>query len=345
VSKATALAHSTLSVQDVQALQALPHVVAVSPLGYDGLPLIAGSITSGGWPIEAGFPSLQTLQNLTIASGAFFNDADEANGAAVAAIGPEVATHFFPGVDAVGKDLRIGTVNFRVVGVVSPLGGVPGDNFEDATYLPFSTYQQRLSGHPPVQILAQADQPSTVATVLTATTAALARTHRIAPGDQADYAVQQYGAAADPEAQVLALVSNVMRLAAAVALLASGFGIASTMLLAVRQRTREIGIRLAVGAEPSDVRRQFLIEAATLALAGAVLGMLAGAGVILTLYLRFRGALLGYHFRQAVQAHPLPSPLALLLAASLCVGIGLLFGFLPARRAARLDPIQALRRP
>jgi hypothetical protein len=96
-SKADMIAHSSLTVADAEALRPLPHVVAVSPVEYDGLPLVAGAITSGGWPIEAAFPAAQGLQNLTVRNGAFFTDQDEASAAAVAVIGPEVATHFYPG--------------------------------------------------------------------------------------------------------------------------------------------------------------------------------------------------------------------------------------------------------
>jgi len=343
MSKGEAISHSTLTPQDVQALQRLPHVVAASPLGYDGLPVIAGPITSKGWPIEAGAASLQSLQDLTMQSGSFFTDQDEASGSAVAAIGPEVATHFFPGVDPVGKDLRIGAVTFRVVGVVSQAGGLPGDNYVDQTYIPYSTYQQRLSGHDPIEILLQADQAANVQAVMHSVSQTLAQQHRIGAGQPADFAVYFNNASADPQVHALHTVRLVLGIVALIALIVGGFGIAVTMLFAVQQRTREIGIRLAVGAQPSDVGRQFLAEAATLSLLGGVVGILVGLVGAYGFYRAFREALLGHWFRQAVQDHPLPSPLAILAALAVCVLIGVAFGYLPARRASRLDPIRPLR--
>jgi putative ABC transport system permease protein len=111
----------------------------------------------------------------------------------------------------------------------------------------------------------------------------------------------------------------------------------------VQQRRREIGLRLAVGAHPSDVQRQFLTEASVLSLAGALLGIIIGFALVLAFFLAFRGASLGHHFRQAVQAHPVPSPLGISLALAVCLFLGITAGYLPARRAARLNPIDALR--
>src|SRR5262249_34038788 len=158
-----AMTMSTLTLSDVQALQQLPHVAAASPVGYDGVPVAAGDITSGGWSIEAGFPSIQTLQSLSLQSGSFFTDQDETSGATVVVIGPEVADHFFPGVDPVGKDLRLGDVNFRVVGVVSRQSN---DNQPDITYLPFTTYRQRLSAHNTGLIMLQIDQTANIPGVM-----------------------------------------------------------------------------------------------------------------------------------------------------------------------------------
>ncbi len=340
VGKAAAMAMSTLTLSDIQALQRLTHVTAVSPIGYDGVPMVTGAFTSGGWPIEAGFPSIQTLQNLNLQSGSFFTDQDEASGATVAVIGPDVADRYFPGVDPIGKDIRLGTVNFRVVGVVSRQSN---DNQPDMTYLPFSTYQQRLSGHNAPQIMLQVDQPANIPAVITSVSQTLDKQHHIAYDQSSDFVVWYDNASADPQVQQLNLAHLVMTVVAGIALLIGGFGVGSTMFLAVRQRTSEIGLRLAVGAQPADVLRQFLAEAATLSLVGGAIGILVGIGAVFAFYFAYRDALLGHWFRQAVQNHPVPSPIALVVALVACVLLGIGFGFFPARRAASLDPIVALR--
>jgi ABC-type antimicrobial peptide transport system permease subunit len=342
-SKADMIAHSSLTLADAEALRPLPHVVAVSPIEYDDLPLVAGAITSGGWPIEAAFPEAQGLQNLTVQNGAFFTDQDRASAAAVAVIGPEVATHFYPGGNPVGQTLRIGAVDFRVVGVLSQTGGTTGDDTIDTTFVPYSTYQQRLSGHNPIQIMVQADQVANIPAVTTAVTQALDGQHHIAYAQPNDFAVWYNSATTDPQVQAMNLVGLVFGIVAGIALLIGAFGVASTMYLAVRQRRSEIGVRLAVGAQPADVLRQFVAEAGALALVGGVVGTLVGCGLVLAFYLNFRDALFGHWFRAAVQAHPLPSPATILAALVLSLLVGVGFGYLPARQAARLDPVLALR--
>jgi ABC-type antimicrobial peptide transport system permease subunit len=342
-SKAVALTRSTLTDADAQAVRRLPHVVAVSPVGYDGLPVVAGPITSGGWPIEAGSPALQTLQNLTIQAGAFFTEQDEAAGAAVAVIGPGVAEHFFPGTSPIGQDLRIGPVNFRVVGVLARTGGNAGDDTTDETIIPFSTYEQRLSGHKPPQILLQVDQSANIPDVMTFVTQTLDQQHHIAYAQASDFAVWYNNASTDPEVQALNLTTLVAGIVAAIALLIGAFGIGSTMFMAIRLRRAEIGLRLAVGAQPADVLRQFLAEAATLSLVGGVIGTLAGCGLAFAFFFAFRDALLGHWFRAAVQSHPLPPPTAIVVALVVSTLIGIGSGYVPARRAASLDPVQALR--
>jgi putative ABC transport system permease protein len=179
--------------------------------------------------------------------------------------------------------------------------------------------------------------------VMTAVSQTLDQQHHIAFDQPSDFDVWYNSASADPQVQQLNLAHLVTSIVAGIALLVGGFGVGSTMFLAVRQRTSEIGLRLAVGAQPDDVLRQFLAEAAALSLIGGIVGLLVGTVATVGFYVAYRDALLGHWFRQAVQNHPVPSPFALIVALAACLLIGIGFGFFPARRAASLDPIVALR--
>lgn len=312
-------------------------------MGSDGTSVVVGAY-HGSWPIEAGFPSIQSLQNLVLERGTFFTEQDEAAGAAVAVIGPGVGDYLFPGVDPVGQEMRLGTVNFRVVGLISRQGAAPAtSDVDDTIFVPFSTYMQRLSGHNPPQIMVQVDRGDNLEAVMAAVTQTLDQQHHIAYDQPSDFAIWNNSASADPQVQQLNLAQTIMAIVAGVALLIGGFGIASTMFLAVRQRRSEIGLRIAVGAEPADVLRQFLIESASLSILGSIAGILGGLAAVGGFYVAYRDALLGHWFRAAVQAHPVPSVVGIVGAVIAAILIGVAFGYLPARRAARLDPILALR--
>jgi putative ABC transport system permease protein len=343
VSKADAIAHSPLTVDDARSLQDLPHVSVVSPLVYDGSSVAAGSY-NGSWPIEAAFPAAKDLQNITMQSGTFFTDQDEAAGSPVAVVGADVVDHIFNGQNPVGQELRLGSVNFQVIGSISRDGAPPESNdIQDTIIVPISTYQQRLAGHNPTLIMLQADQTANIPAVITAVSQTLDQQHHIAYDQPSDFDVSYDNASTDPAVQQLDLARLVSTIVAAIALLVGGFAVASTMLVAVRQRTGEIGLRMAVGAAPHVVLQQFLSEAVILSIVGGVGGVVVGSALVVAFYLGFRNQSLGHWFRAAVQNHPLPSPTSIVVAVAVAVLIGAISGYLPARRAAQLDPIAALR--
>jgi len=341
-SKADAVSHSPLTAEDVLAVQKLPHVRVASPDAMAPFPASAGG-RGGTLAVDGVYPAIQSLQNLSVAKGVFFTEQDEASGAAVAVIGSRFAQTRFPDVDPLGQELRIGSVNFRVVGVLAATSSVPDDPTDDSVYVPFSTFQQRLGRINPPVVMVQVDDHANVAAVIAAINQTLDQRHHIAAGQPRDFVVMDNSAGADDNVQMLQTMRLVMSLIGFVALLVGGFGVGSTMFMAVRQRTREIGVRVAVGARQSDILRQFLTEGAALSVIGGVVGLIVGTAAIFAFYVAYRNALLGHDFRDAVQAHMLPSPAILAIAIAVPIVIGMVFSYLPARRAATMDPVRALR--
>ncbi len=356
----------SLTLQDVQTLRQLPHVIAASPSGTDAPVQAAAGNHNLQTVAEGAFPDLQLLQGYKLHAGSFFSQADVDNSAAVAVLGQDAAAHLFPGASAVGQQVRLNNVNFTVVGVLNTVGGAPvaGEGGmkivpDDIIIVPVSTWQQRLQGQRPggkgrsgpalgsagetklppganvvrlqgatpspsqsalqgstvPMVQVEADATGNVAAVQQEITKALEKNHHIAPSGQDDFTIGGFLAASGAARQSLGTVDLAMGIVAAVALLLGGFGVANVLLAAVSERTREIGLRLAVGAEPADIRRQFLIEAVTLSLLGGLGGVA-----------------------------PAPVPVAIGAGLGVALVLGVLFGSYPAQRAARLDPIQALRR-
>jgi putative ABC transport system permease protein len=326
---------STLSPRDVQALQRVPHVTAASGRVMGSQQLVAGSnnFTSMVW---GGGPVIQSVQNLSLRSGRFYTQQDDASGAAVAVISQTAADKLFPGTDPVGQQLRIGNVDFQVIGVLRAQGMTPaGHDLDEIVYVPLGSSQQRLFGKEGFDnILVQVDAQANVAGAETAINQVLSQNHRLGVGQPADFTVKSFAENIDAAARAIATINLVLDVIVGVALLIGGVGIANVMLASVAQRTREIGLRMAVGARSTDVQLQFLLEAATLSLVGGVLGVGLGFGLWwLILQMPMVAGLSLW-----------PSVGGVVLAVVAALVVGLVFGFYPARRAARLDPVEALRR-
>ncbi len=321
----------TLTQADADALASVAHVSAVSPVKSASSQVLFGG-QNWNTRIQGVYPNFQSIDSWTLAEGAWFSDADESADTPVAVLGATVAQNLFiDGSSPIGQSVLINSQAFNVVGVLQSKGAVGAANQDDVVYVPFSAAQQRLSNSQYAsQILVQVDDANNVTDAQAAITTLLEQRHNIAAGGTDDFTVRssnQLVATAQAQQQTLAFLLVGI---AAISLLVGGIGIMNIMLVSVTERTREIGIRMAIGARRGDVRNQFLIEALTLSVAGGAIGIAFG--------------LIGGFF--LTHSYKLPftiNPLSILLAAGVSAVIGVGFGFYPAVRAARLDPIVALR--
>jgi putative ABC transport system permease protein len=254
-SKLDILTKSPLTVSDARVLARLPHVTAVSPTAsLDRTRVVAGE-RDGTWAVLGAFPSIQVLRSLAVDRGIFYAELDEASAAPVAVIGPAVADRLFVGVDPVGQELRLGVVTFHVVGVIARATALGGPTpWEDTIWVPFSTCHQRLSAYNPPTIMLQVDRRENVEDVMAAVAQTLDREHRIACNQPSDFQITNQQALIDLRQQQAAAIGRVMTAGVLVALLLSGVGLTNLMLMALAERTPEIGLRLAVGARIEALR-------------------------------------------------------------------------------------------
>jgi putative ABC transport system permease protein len=321
----------SLTDQDVQAIQRqVPHITAISPL-VGGNNQVAYQGLNWQTRVQGVYPDYQTIQDYTASSGAFFTQADENSAATVAMIGQTVADNVFPGINPVGLRFRIRNVIFQVAGVLSVKGNNGFQDQDDIVLIPYSTAERRLFGRSTVgQIQVQVDQPQNINGVIADITAVLRQTHRLPAYKPDDFTVRNLQQILQANEQTANTIATLLTAVAAVSLLVGGIGIMNIMLVSVTERTREIGIRMAIGARSRDVLLQFLVEAVTLSAVGGVIGICLGFFFTFAVS-HFAG------WRTAV------APASVLLAFGFAALIGVFFGFYPARKAAGLDPIEALR--
>ncbi len=323
---------TTLTVEDAEAVRhECPAITAVAPSVRTVGQVVFGN-QNWSTQIQGTTADFTIIRQWPVESGVFITDSDVRGAAKVCVLGQDVVQQLFPGVDPVGSTVRIKDVPFRVVGVLSRKGGSGfGGNQDDLVLIPLSTAQRRLLGITHVQsILLSAVSEAQVNTAVDQITDLLRQRHRIRAGENADFFIftqLEFAQTAESTSRVMTLL---LASIAAVSLLVGGIGIMNIMLVSVTERTREIGIRRAVGARRRDILLQFLIEAAFLSLAGGALGVIIGV--------------VAASLVSSIAKWPtMVQPGAVALAFGFASLIGLFFGFYPARRAARLDPVDALR--
>ena len=320
---------------DVRAIEdQVPGIKYMAPLARGAAPAVFLQnvrITN----IQGTTPIYFEIANWKIQSGRFFDQADLIEGAPVCVIGETIRKELFGKEDAIGKKIRLRNTSVLVIGTTLPKGqGGWGDDLDDNIIMPITTLQRRLNGQlsnqniDQVMISGKSDYPS--ANVVADISSLMRERRGLKPNELDNFSVSDTRQIADAVSSSTAVMTSLLGAVAGVSLLVGGIGIMNIMLVSVTERTREIGIRLAIGARAREVLLQFLVEAITLSCAGGVTGIILAYGLCISLA-KVVGAPFLFDFKIN------------LLAFVFSAAIGIIFGFMPARRAAGLDPIEALR--
>ena len=308
----------------------------------DGIAGISASVNSSyqlvagnqNWTsrVEGTTPSNFEIQNYELEDGRLFTERDMNGRARVAVIGKTVADNLFPGDDPVGQIMRIKKAPFQVIGVLKPKGSSGmGQDQDDTVIIPLTTAQNRMMGITHVQrITVQAENENVINDVQAEVEQVLRTRHKIKEGDYDDFTISNMAAIMDTMMATANSITLLLGCIAAISLLVGGIGIMNIMLVSVTERTREIGIRKALGATYNNILLQFLIEAMVIGVVGGFLGVVIGV-------------IASYGISSFAGWNTVISWWAIVVAVVFSVGIGLFFGIYPARKAALLDPIDALR--
>jgi len=328
---------STLTTADASALAsrtAAPDVAGVAPVLPGGDQSLVNGSTNWTTTVVGTSPSWLSVRGRHLSSGRFITAADDKAAAAVAMRASETAQELFGPLDPVGQSVTINSVPYEVVGVLTSAGSDSTTNLDDQAIVPLSTAAQRIVGgtsRTSVQtIYVKASAPSRLGAAYQETNAILQYRHGVASAASADFSITTQQSVISTTSSVNSTLTNLLIGVAALSLIVGGIGVMNIMLVSVKERTREIGLRKALGGTPAVIRRQFLCEASMLGLTGGLLGVATGVG----------GAIALPHFVNNPVTLSVPW---ILIAIVVAIAIGIGFGVYPAARAARLSPIDALR--
>ena len=323
---------NTLTVEDLEAVKReVPTVSMVTPAINTRSQLIFGN-QNWNTQIQGVSEQYPEIRKWMIQNGSFFTDADVRSAARVIVVGQTIADSLFPGVDPVGQTVRVKDLPFRIVGVMARKGqDAQGRDQDDTAFAPYTSVQKKILGSTRVQIayVSAISQDATY-TAQMQITELLRQRHNLGPREPDDFTVRNMTDIAEAANETNNIMTILLASVAGVSLLVGGIGIMNIMLVSVTERTREIGIRMAIGARSGAVRTQFLIESVVLSLTGGFMGILLGLGVSLLI-----PSLLGWPTSV--------STAAIIGSVVFSAAVGIFFGYYPARKAAALDPIDALR--
>jgi putative ABC transport system permease protein len=326
----------TLTMEDAEAIsERISYISSVAPSSSSNLQLVVGSENTNSQVIGT-TPEYVSVTNLKLASGSFFSGQEYERGAKVAVLGSDVAETLFGSGNPVGQKMRMGTIVVTVIGVLESKG--TGFNSpDDAVIIPLTALQQTVAltrtaqGEKVVSSIYLTVSDETQSDYVTEQITSLLRSrHRLAASDEDDFSIRSMEEIASSLQETSATLTLLLGAIAAISLLVGGIGVMNIMLVSVLERTREIGIRKALGARERDIWIQFLLEATFLTFAGGIIGAIIGWGVSVII-------------NRVGSMATLVTPDIVILAVSVAVGIGLFFGFYPAWNASRLNPIEALR--
>ncbi|MCX7782489.1 MAG: ABC transporter permease [Meiothermus sp.] len=326
----------TITLKDAEAIQTAfaGKVAGVAPAAQSNQQVKFGANNLNATVIGT-WPDYTTVRNAQPDQGSFFTQADVQSRRRVAVIGYGIAQDLFQGSDPLGQRLRIAGISFTVVGVLPDKGdsGFASPNYQ--ILVPLSTYHQRLSrsstGEPRVNaVYIQAPDKDSLTTLQQDLTDFMAQRRKATDPDSYDFSVQNQADALASVNQVTQTMTLFLGGVAGISLLVGGIGIMNIMLVSVTERTREIGIRKALGAKPRDILTQFLVESVVLSVGGGILGI-------------FLGLAMARSVGQLLRVTPVFDSFSMVLAFVFSVAVGVFFGYYPASRAARLDPVESLR--
>lgn len=322
----------TLSLKDAQAIaNEVDGVNKVAPSVSKQYQLVAGNqnwMTS----VMGTTPDYLDVRNMVVQAGSFITDKDLETRERVAVIGPTVSSNLFGDSNPIGQSIRINNTPFRVVGVLESKGqSAGGSDQDDTVVIPLTTAQERLMGITYIQLInIQAESTEIVSQVQEDVTSLLRSRHRLGADKEDDFTVRNMVSIMETAEEATGSITLLLGFIAGISLLVGGIGIMNIMLVSVTERTREIGIRKALGARYHNILMQFLIEAVVIGVAGGLAGIALGIGAAYGI-----SALAGWN--------TVISSASIIMAFGFSIGIGLFFGIYPARKAALLDPIDALR--
>jgi putative ABC transport system permease protein len=333
--RGTSSSNAVLTLADATALQntfKAPDVASVSPVvTANGVTLTYNGTTYSPSAFSGTTPSYEAARSYTTAAGTWFTSTQENNHSRVLVVGPTVVSNLFGGQDPIGATLQVNGTSYQIIGVTASKGSNGTSNQDDVAFAPLTAVQDTLTGYGSInQIVVQAKSRQQLNAAQTEVTGILNQVSPPAPGSAStsNFNVINQGSILQTSASSSSVFTTLLGEVAAISLLVGGIGVMNIMLVSVTERTREIGIRKAVGARRSDILTQFLIEAVLVSLLGGIAGVLTGV--------------IGSQFTIA-GVRPVIAPYSVLLAFGAAVITGLFFGTYPASRAARMRPIEALR--